>query len=69
MLSRYTVTDDLHVVPGAKLTIAPGSILEFHEGIGMLVQVCLTPLFSSLTSIRKLRSITGRVVENRVLRS
>uniref|UniRef100_A0A183G227 SRCR domain-containing protein n=1 Tax=Heligmosomoides polygyrus TaxID=6339 RepID=A0A183G227_HELPZ len=35
---RYTVTDDLHVVPGAKLTIAPGSILEFHEGIGMLVQ-------------------------------
>ncbi|WKY09273.1 hypothetical protein Q1695_001993 [Nippostrongylus brasiliensis] len=35
---RYTVIDDLHVVPGAKLTIAPGSVLEFHEGVGMLVQ-------------------------------
>ncbi|KHJ84371.1 scavenger receptor cysteine-rich domain protein, partial [Oesophagostomum dentatum] len=35
---RYTVTDDLHVVPGAKLTIAPGSVLEFHDGVGMLVQ-------------------------------
>uniref|UniRef100_A0AC35U2L2 Beta_helix domain-containing protein n=1 Tax=Rhabditophanes sp. KR3021 TaxID=114890 RepID=A0AC35U2L2_9BILA len=34
----YTVTDDLHVVPGAKLTIAPGSRLEFMDGIGMLVQ-------------------------------
>uniref|UniRef100_A0A1I7UI11 SRCR domain-containing protein n=1 Tax=Caenorhabditis tropicalis TaxID=1561998 RepID=A0A1I7UI11_9PELO len=35
---RYTVTEDLQVVPGAKLTIASGSILEFQHGIGMLVQ-------------------------------
>ncbi|VDO43648.1 unnamed protein product [Haemonchus placei] len=35
---RYTVVDDLHVVPGAKLTIAPGSTLEFYDGVGMLVQ-------------------------------
>ncbi|KAJ1365163.1 hypothetical protein KIN20_025393 [Parelaphostrongylus tenuis] len=38
ILGRYTVVDDLHVVPGAKLTIASGSILEFHNGLGMLVQ-------------------------------
>ncbi|CAL2046926.1 unnamed protein product [Caenorhabditis brenneri] len=35
---RYTVTEDLQVVPGAKLTIASGSILEFQHGIGMIVQ-------------------------------
>uniref|UniRef100_A0A8R1DMH6 SRCR domain-containing protein n=1 Tax=Caenorhabditis japonica TaxID=281687 RepID=A0A8R1DMH6_CAEJA len=35
---RYTVTEDLQVVPGAKLTIASGSVLEFQHGIGMLVQ-------------------------------
>ncbi|EGT45297.1 hypothetical protein CAEBREN_07064 [Caenorhabditis brenneri] len=35
---RYTVTKDLQVVPGAKLTIASGSILEFQHGIGMIVQ-------------------------------
>jgi hypothetical protein len=36
---RYTVTDDLQVVPGAKLSIAPGTQLQFYDGIGMLVQV------------------------------
>jgi hypothetical protein len=36
---KYTVTDDLHVTPGAKLTLAPGTTLEFMNGIGMLVQV------------------------------
>ncbi|KJH48099.1 hypothetical protein DICVIV_05805 [Dictyocaulus viviparus] len=35
---RYTIVDDLHIVPGAKLTIGSGSILEFHNGVGMLVQ-------------------------------
>ncbi|KAF1753039.1 hypothetical protein GCK72_019595 [Caenorhabditis remanei] len=35
---RYTVTEDLQVVPGAKLTIASGSVLEFNHGIGMIVQ-------------------------------
>ncbi|CAP36001.2 Protein CBG18580 [Caenorhabditis briggsae] len=35
---RYTVTEDLQVVPGAKLTIASGSTLEFQHGIGMIVQ-------------------------------
>ncbi|CAI2352995.1 unnamed protein product [Caenorhabditis sp. 36 PRJEB53466] len=35
---RYTVTEDLQVVPGAKLTIASGSVLEFQHGIGMIVQ-------------------------------
>ena len=39
---RYTVTEDLHVVPGARLTIAPGSIFEFKDGVGMLVQGELT---------------------------
>uniref|UniRef100_A0A7E4VD53 SRCR domain-containing protein n=1 Tax=Panagrellus redivivus TaxID=6233 RepID=A0A7E4VD53_PANRE len=36
--SKYTVIDDLHVVPGAKLSIAPGTVLEFMNGVGMLVQ-------------------------------
>ncbi|CAI4225131.1 unnamed protein product [Auanema sp. JU1783] len=35
---RYTVNDDLHVVSGAKLTVAPGSIFEFKDSVGMLVQ-------------------------------
>ncbi|KAK0410181.1 hypothetical protein QR680_004996 [Steinernema hermaphroditum] len=35
---KYTVTDDLHIVPGAKLTVGPGTILEFYNGVGMLVQ-------------------------------
>ncbi|CAB3397311.1 unnamed protein product [Caenorhabditis bovis] len=39
---RYTVTDDLQVVPGAKLTIASGSTLEFAHGVGMIVQGELT---------------------------
>ncbi|CAD6189688.1 unnamed protein product [Caenorhabditis auriculariae] len=39
---RYTVTDDLQIVPGAKLTIGSGSVLEFQFGVGMLVQGELT---------------------------
>uniref|UniRef100_A0A0N4ZT88 SRCR domain-containing protein n=1 Tax=Parastrongyloides trichosuri TaxID=131310 RepID=A0A0N4ZT88_PARTI len=35
---KYVITDDLHIVPGAKLTIAPGTTLEFSDGIGILVQ-------------------------------
>lgn len=35
----YTVTDDLQISPGAKLTLAPGTRLEFLNGVGMLVQV------------------------------
>ncbi|KAI1717620.1 scavenger receptor cysteine-rich domain-containing protein [Ditylenchus destructor] len=35
---RYIVTDDLHVTPGAKLTLAAGTTLEFMNGVGMLVQ-------------------------------
>ncbi|GMS79584.1 hypothetical protein PENTCL1PPCAC_1759, partial [Pristionchus entomophagus] len=37
-VGTYHVTDDLHVVPGARLTVAPGSVLQFHDGVGMLVQ-------------------------------
>ncbi|KHN76827.1 HHIP-like protein 1, partial [Toxocara canis] len=36
---RYTVIDDLNVVPGARLTISPGTVFEFSNGVGMLVQV------------------------------
>ena len=36
---KYTITDDLHVIPGAKLSIAPGTILQFQDSIGMLIQV------------------------------
>ncbi|KHN76816.1 HHIP-like protein 1 [Toxocara canis] len=35
---RYTVIDDLNVVPGARLTISPGTVFEFSNGVGMLVQ-------------------------------
>lgn len=35
---RYTVVEDLHVMPGAKLTLNPGTVLEFANGVGMLVQ-------------------------------
>ncbi|VDN08455.1 unnamed protein product [Thelazia callipaeda] len=34
----YTVIDDLNIVPGARLTVAPGTELQFSNGIGMLVQ-------------------------------
>ncbi|VDN28554.1 unnamed protein product [Gongylonema pulchrum] len=34
----YTVTDDLNVVPGARLTVSPGTVLQFNNGVGMLVQ-------------------------------
>uniref|UniRef100_A0A915M244 SRCR domain-containing protein n=1 Tax=Meloidogyne javanica TaxID=6303 RepID=A0A915M244_MELJA len=37
-VGRYIVTDDLHITPGAKLTLAPGTTFEFMGGIGMLVQ-------------------------------
>ncbi|TKR61180.1 hypothetical protein L596_028325 [Steinernema carpocapsae] len=30
--AKYTVIDDLHVVAGAKLTVAPGTILEYDPG-------------------------------------
>uniref|UniRef100_A0A914HL06 SRCR domain-containing protein n=1 Tax=Globodera rostochiensis TaxID=31243 RepID=A0A914HL06_GLORO len=35
---KYIVQDDLHITPGAKLTLTPGTTLEFMSGIGMLVQ-------------------------------
>ncbi|KRX72534.1 HHIP-like protein 1 [Trichinella sp. T6] len=34
----YTVVDDLHISPGAVLTLQPGTVLQFVDGIGMLVQ-------------------------------
>lgn len=34
----YTVYEDLHVMPGAILRLAPGTKLEFENGIGMLIQ-------------------------------
>ncbi|KRX14147.1 HHIP-like protein 1 [Trichinella nelsoni] len=34
----YTVVDDLHISPGAVLTLQPGTVLQFADGIGMLVQ-------------------------------
>nr|CAD2174347.1 unnamed protein product [Meloidogyne enterolobii] len=37
-VGKYIVTDDLHITPGAKLTLAPGTTFEFMGGIGMLVQ-------------------------------
>lgn len=36
---RYMVNDDLNVVPGARLTVSPGTVLEFSNGVGMLIQV------------------------------
>lgn len=38
-VGTYTVIDDLQISPGAKLTLAPGTRLEFSNGVGMLVQV------------------------------
>ncbi|KRY89173.1 HHIP-like protein 1 [Trichinella pseudospiralis] len=38
MKGVYTVVDDLHVSPGAVLTLQPGTVLQFGDGIGMLVQ-------------------------------
>ncbi|CEF63163.1 SRCR domain and Parallel beta-helix repeat and Pectin lyase fold/virulence factor domain and Pectin lyase fold domain and C-type lectin-like domain and C-type lectin fold domain and SRCR-like domain-containing protein [Strongyloides ratti] len=35
---RYVVTDDLHIVPGAKLTLSPGTVIEFSDNTGMLVE-------------------------------
>uniref|UniRef100_A0A0M3IM39 SRCR domain-containing protein n=1 Tax=Ascaris lumbricoides TaxID=6252 RepID=A0A0M3IM39_ASCLU len=35
---RYTIMDDLNIVPGARLTISPGTVFEFSNGVGMLVQ-------------------------------
>ncbi|CAJ0963174.1 unnamed protein product, partial [Mesorhabditis belari] len=37
-LGRYTVTDDLHITPGARLGIASGSSFEFAPGVGVLVE-------------------------------
>lgn len=34
----YTITDDLQVVPGAILTVQPGSVFQFEDSIGLLVQ-------------------------------
>lgn len=36
---RFTVVDDLNIVPGARLTVSSGTVLEFSNGVGMLVQV------------------------------
>jgi hypothetical protein len=35
---RYKVIEDLHIMPGAKLSLNPGTTLEFADGVGMLVQ-------------------------------
>lgn len=35
---RYFVVDDLHILPGASLDLDPGTVLEFEDSIGMLVQ-------------------------------
>lgn len=35
---RYRVVEDLHVMPGAKLSLSPGTVFEFADGVGMLVQ-------------------------------
>ncbi|GMT10248.1 hypothetical protein PFISCL1PPCAC_1545 [Pristionchus fissidentatus] len=37
-LGTYHVTSDLHIIPGAILTVEPGSVFQFNDGIGMLVQ-------------------------------
>lgn len=42
---RYTIVEDLHLTPGAKLTLAAGTTFEFMDGVGMLVQVRLFFLF------------------------
>ncbi|VBB30847.1 unnamed protein product [Acanthocheilonema viteae] len=34
----YTVIDDLNIVPGARLTLSPDTVLQFNNGLGMLVQ-------------------------------
>uniref|UniRef100_A0A915PUQ6 SRCR domain-containing protein n=1 Tax=Setaria digitata TaxID=48799 RepID=A0A915PUQ6_9BILA len=34
----YTVVDDLNIVPGARLTLSPDTVLQFNNGLGMLVQ-------------------------------
>lgn len=33
----YTVVSDLTVMPGAKLVIEPGTVIEFHPNVGILV--------------------------------
>lgn len=35
---RYQVVEDLHIMPGAKLSLNPGTELFFADGVGMLVQ-------------------------------
>ena len=37
-LGDYTVEHDLHIIPGAKLELAPGATLRFEDSIGMLVE-------------------------------
>lgn len=37
----YTVVDDLNIVPGARLTLSPNTVLQFNNGLGILVQVTL----------------------------
>ncbi|VDM08815.1 unnamed protein product [Wuchereria bancrofti] len=34
----YTVVDDLNIVPGARLTLSPDTVLQFNNGLGMLIQ-------------------------------
>lgn len=37
-VGTYQVQDDIFVRPGAHLIIKPGTILKFHDGVGMMVQ-------------------------------
>ena len=42
---RYHVDRDINVMPGWRLTIEEGTILEFENGIGMLVQVIMVIIY------------------------
>ncbi|KAI6213056.1 hypothetical protein M3Y94_00104200 [Aphelenchoides besseyi] len=50
-VGRYTVIEDLHIMPGARLTIPPDTELQFANGIGMLENS-----FARITAFRMLQS-------------
>lgn len=47
----YTVQEDIYIRPGGHLILKPGTVLRFHDGVGMMVQGRLDAVGTSTSHI------------------
>lgn len=58
----YTVRDDIYVRPGAHLILKPGTVLKFHDSVGIMVQGRFDAIGQTSSPIQ----FTSAVASNRI---